>query len=1175
MSTPTPAPERPSASTAGENVAYIASTNSSLTESSSRPTAAPSSADPLDVDGTVTVKSGGVPLTAWQSNAAELAKLLVDKQLGPFMIEASLGTGGMAAVFRAYDVQLDRKVALKILPPVLAAHPEHVQRFEREAKVTAKLDHEHIARVHQFGQDQGLHYIAYEFVEGTNLRDLMGQQGGRLPIADGVRYILQAAQGLAHTSARGVIHRDIKPSNLVITAEGKVKLVDLGLARNSLAEEGPDLTHSGATLGTFDYLAPEQAIDPRSADVRSDIYSLGCTLYHCVTGRAPVPQGTAARKLHSHQLELPTDPREFNPETPSALVDVLSRMLAKRPEDRYQSANELVDGLKRLTIPSEVTPASPSSSRPEPADIGASWLLWTLGFLLLIGGTVGYEWLSGAHGILAQDQTKAMPAPSPEAPGEPANASTGSPAPSSAPVTVIVQSSDELIKAFHGSAGGILLLRGEVFELPVTDSGAALTVRGGDWQLRPADGTANPILRIRAPGTDGGTFCELRGGSLQLQRLRLETSGQNQGLFVLRAGATQLVVQDCELVPKPADPGVTGSGSRPVVRLVPGAGESPSVQFRGCVVHGGDTALELAAAGGVQWEDCWIGPYREFVSFPELGPGDLLKRVVFLKHCCVVQARKACFHVAGMSPTRLEVEQCLFSRTGTGTPIASDESVWLLKDENANLDLHARDNLFHRIPAFLTVRAADGSTEVVARDWNQMKTSFPAVRDAGTTAVYRSPWLESRPWQRFKETNQLQALLPKEDYRDNCPDTLLGQSFRSVSAAARINASPPSKGGRTLTVDGRGEEPATFTTLNSALGSITDEEETTILIQQQGNVAVKPSELGNSRVILKAAEGFCPTLVFHRDTVSGPDGDAALFRLHDGEITLEGVKARLESLRDPARSLALVSISGTGRCKLKDSVVTLKTGGEVAAMVCTIADPTGMMAPPPGKAPRNGSAQLELVDSFIRGTGEVLHVQTSRPFIALAQNCAVVLDGAAFVVEGNRSDMSMPPDLAQLRLDRTTVHATRGVLHLHGTPGMPQLVALRCQVTQCLLSVDAMALLRVDANQTDAELRRRLIWLGRRNCYAVNGSLLQWQSLERNAMATQYDASLWTDLWGGDDEQAQIVKSITFVGTNKSIGFAEWEPGDLMPKLDALTSISLRDVGVAAELLPHGHSATP
>ncbi len=269
------------------------------------------------------------------------------RHLAHFELIESIGVGGMAAVLRAHDTQLDRFVALKILPPDLASDPENVRRFHQEARSAAKLDHENIARVFFCGEDQRLHFIAFEFVEGDNLRTILDQRG-RLPEAEAINYMIQVAAGLCHADERGVVHRDIKPSNIIISPNGRAKLVDMGLARCLEPRSDKDLTQSGVTLGTFDYISPEQALEPRDADVRSDIYSLGCTFYHCLTGRPPVPEGTAAKKLHHHQHVKPQDPRQLVAGLSNEVALVLDHMMAKNPSDRYQTPSDLIQHLLQV-----------------------------------------------------------------------------------------------------------------------------------------------------------------------------------------------------------------------------------------------------------------------------------------------------------------------------------------------------------------------------------------------------------------------------------------------------------------------------------------------------------------------------------------------------------------------------------------------------------------------------------------------------------------------------------------------------------------------------------------------------------------------------------------------------------------------------------------------------------
>jgi len=278
----------------------------------------------------------------------EAGSLLEGEQLGQFLLQKFVGGGGMGVVFRALDTTLNREVAVKVLSRDQSADEETLRRFRNEAQSAARLNHDNIARVHYVGEDRGVHYIVFEFIEGVNIRDLV-EQKGPLPLREALSFTFQIAEALAHASQRDVIHRDIKPSNVLITPDGKAKLVDMGLARlNQVAQADNDLTASGVTLGTFDYISPEQARDPRSADVRSDLYSLGCSFFYMLTGRPPFPDGTVLQKLLQHQADHPPDPRIARPELPVEVTQILTKLLAKNPLQRYQQAGELSDELAAL-----------------------------------------------------------------------------------------------------------------------------------------------------------------------------------------------------------------------------------------------------------------------------------------------------------------------------------------------------------------------------------------------------------------------------------------------------------------------------------------------------------------------------------------------------------------------------------------------------------------------------------------------------------------------------------------------------------------------------------------------------------------------------------------------------------------------------------------------------------
>jgi len=373
------------------------------------------STNPPD-DATVIRQRPPLSLAPGPWNDADPAAPLVGLRLAHFELRELVGGGGMGAVYRALDTLLNREVAVKVLSPDLARDPEVVRRFKNEAQSAARLDHEHITRVYFVGEDQGWHYIVFEFIEGVNLRDFVAR-GGPLPLADALLYTVQIARAIEHASTRDVVHRDIKPSNVLIAGPGRVKVVDMGLARLLLVDQSSaDLTASGVTLGTFDYISPEQARDPRAADVRSDLYSLGCTLYFMLTGRPPFPQGTVLQKLLQHQGDEPSDPREVRPDLPEELVLILRRMMAKSPAQRYQSPRALIADLSGLASRLNLPLAAPDSAwLPAPAPPRFDWarqLNWALpvAALLVIVLVLDALWRPDSP---AADQT-AQRAPAPD-----------------------------------------------------------------------------------------------------------------------------------------------------------------------------------------------------------------------------------------------------------------------------------------------------------------------------------------------------------------------------------------------------------------------------------------------------------------------------------------------------------------------------------------------------------------------------------------------------------------------------------------------------------------------------------------------------------------------------------------------------------------------------------------
>ena len=281
--------------------------------------------------------------------------------LGDYLLLDLLGEGGMGQVFKARHKIMNRVVALKVIRKARFRNANAVLRFQREIHAAALLAHPNIVMAFDAAQVGDVHFLVMEYVEGVDLAKLLRKRG-QLPVGEACDYAFQVALGLQHAHEQGLVHRDIKPANLLRADKGKmIKILDFGLARIAndetiwVGEDGdPEngLTLAGHAMGTPDYVAPEQTIDARSVDIRADIYSLGCTLYHMLTGRAPFPSGSAGDKLQAHQFRMPLVAiRDCRDDMPVAVALIVERMMAKRPADRFQTPGEIALALAAFRTP--------------------------------------------------------------------------------------------------------------------------------------------------------------------------------------------------------------------------------------------------------------------------------------------------------------------------------------------------------------------------------------------------------------------------------------------------------------------------------------------------------------------------------------------------------------------------------------------------------------------------------------------------------------------------------------------------------------------------------------------------------------------------------------------------------------------------------------------------------
>ncbi|AMV37566.1 serine/threonine-protein kinase [Planctomyces sp. SH-PL62] len=650
----------------------------------------------------------------------------------------------MGAVFRAHDSTLDRQVALKLLPPEQIDDPEVVQRFYQEGRSAARLDHENIARVYSLGQDGPWHFIIFEYVAGETVRRRV-DEGGPMPVAEAVDVTLQIAQALVHAAIRGVVHRDVKPSNIIITPEGRAKLVDMGLARRfERRGERGGLTQTGMTLGTFDYISPEQARDPRSVDVRSDLYSLGCTLFHMLTGQPPFPGGTVLQKLLQHQEEPPPDVRELNPTVPPALARVLEKLLAKDRDRRCQSPEQLVRDLLHvagragLALP-HFDVAAPQADRP-------AWerplvLLTPLGFVLLAAGL--FFWTreladpSASAPVVEYSPLRGSRTPPPLTPA------AGLAATSSAPRKIDVRPGEDLAAVIAAAPHKSVVTLTE--DGPYLLAGRATALRSDvarDVTIRAETGR-RPVLRFAADGRSGdrsaSALLTFTRGRIAIEGLTFEAEDR-----ALDDRVAAILLDDAELRLKgcafrrPADasagaglPAILGRVSRPDPAA---GGRPPAIVAEQCHFDTGAAAFDCEGPTDLQLVDCTFGPGGTAVLLDDddattPGPRDvLIRRSSFMAGAAPV------FQVRGPQ-ARFQVDDCVFAPGDSSIPARSLAVV----DDPRTLAWAGRANLYGDFGAFLEVAGKPASEDAV-RDFDRWRADLREVRSVlAAPPVWETP----------------------------------------------------------------------------------------------------------------------------------------------------------------------------------------------------------------------------------------------------------------------------------------------------------------------------------------------------------------------------------------------------------------------------------------------------
>lgn len=787
------------------------------------------------------VRAPGSSVTRMPLTTAYQQPLVAGRRLGHYELIEAVGAGGMAAVLRARDLELGRIVALKILPPESARDPESVIRFKQEARAAALLDHENVARVYSCGEDQGLHFIAFEFVEGINMRVMIDRRG-TLPARECIGYMIQVAAGLAHAAERGVVHRDIKPSNIVITPDGRAKIVDMGLARQLDAPGHGGVTQSGVTLGTFDYISPEQALDPRRADVRSDIYSLGCAFYHALTGRPPVPEGTAAKKLHAHQYTEPLDPRQINPHVPDEVVIVLGRMMAKDPAKRYQTPQELIAYLKgaaeRLQLSSDaierdsvVRAVAQKSALPQPPRLRWGLLVGTVSVAVAVAALA----MSGGSSVpkatappWAAVEKGGPRSPVPDPGTEPVLPLPPGPVEDEGGVRTAEQLAARLADA-TGSDGPTRVQLAPGAEIDLAKYPAPLLFKGKELELVGSVRTP-PVVRVRAGSADlaaapvtprPGVFVLPAATDVSISGVRFEVEkpldgdekGATGAVGLLFPEAARVHVSDCSFA-APRGVGAVRAG-----RTKPGR-DRARVRFERCAFAAQSFGLWLPDWCDATVTDCGFGPHEAAVqigearvpgTFPEVGPVQgvsvRLDRSSFLFDYDSAAVRNVAPGPASGSPgVRVAAGHCVFAPVGAPGSFLSGRVVSravVVRCTGNRVDTRfdgevagdrPRRNAYYGVAALgLTI---GGDPRFLS--FEECKADELPVTDAGAAQLAQRPWAEpdptkvlgSRdPWRAFRLKLTDAALFTTAE------EKVIGAQFYNPNGLARWRAYPDLFGG--------------------------------------------------------------------------------------------------------------------------------------------------------------------------------------------------------------------------------------------------------------------------------------------------------------------------------------------------------------------------------------------
>ncbi len=1060
--------------------------------------------------------------------------LLRGAKIAHFELIGPLGSGGMAAVLLARDTQLDRQVALKILPPEAAADPDSVQRFHQEARSAARLDHDHIVRVFFCGEDQGLHFIAFEFVEGETLRALLDRKS-RLDFEESILYLEQLCLALDHAFERGVVHRDIKPSNILITPQGKAKLLDMGLAR-SFGQQDQGLTQSGVTLGTFDYISPEQALDPRTADSRSDIYSLGCTIYHVLTGTSPVPPGPAAMKLAHHQQIMPPDPRKIVAGLNPKLVRLVADMMAKDPTQRPQTPAELlarVRAIRSQTPSSKPFWRSPKAAWPSFPPAARSFdgptrlALGCLGLaIVLFVGALFANSFRNTNPLGENDSGQGEPVPKRSAAEVRAQVARWQPL-----VPSLSDLSEWLAKQQPG-AELELILAGDL-DISGPESGnPQLAIQAKRVTIRAADPQRPARIVYRHRGTTP------LGGDIVALEVNAETIEVLDVHFVVDARLANDSIEALKLVPRreahlrrcvfqQARPSMDERQRLASLHLDnPDHSDhaDPIVRLQECVFLGfGDLNSQILAGGSgrlslmdakdggqdaivrtgdldLYFEHCAIGPHQRLLT---LGPASgRQETAVRMTQCTAILGPKSEFFcIDPLAHAAISLGYSLVaSMDDVKTGTQKTQAILLrILGQAGQLTFRGVENRYHRIDQFL---AEEGTQALTHLDQFRNTLALRALGEDDSRILETSPWRKQGALETLaldiNENNKAEALhlqaeriaavfAVKDRVRDLRPDDnptnrlvgaercgsidFLADKLPPLEAKGSVVQKPMDKTGtKTRIVDPDREDPTQGIYSTLEQAIVSSRPGDEILIRHQGPLRTKSIRVDDPDQSLVIRAHPGFNPILTLQAV--PEEHAGLFRLDGASLSLEELEFALETGQSGLKSLSLAALGRPGTLALKRCSVTLDASRKVLPMaLVTMLDTQGLMRMEEME-PRHWRINLD--QTVLRGAGNVLSNPVGRPVELDAKQSLFSLTGSIVAVDspGFGTKLAEGAEGVILRWQRNTSWLAGPFLKLHAMGGQP-VPPVFAKVNESLVAMSpGKSLIRMEGIAGDAPMEK-------------------------------------------------------------------------------------------------------